>query len=84
MAQPCGEPIRKPVFFHPLLSAGNIVGHAVVPDYIMVTIVDSVAGTGIAITRLPHASGIDDETVTVTGMRGINGKLVEQTFPIGG
>jgi hypothetical protein len=50
----------------------------------MVTIVDSVAGTGVAVPGLPHASGIDDETVTVKGKRSINGKLVEQTFPIRG
>ena len=53
VTQPCREPVRQPVFLHPLLSAGNIVRHAVVPDYIMVTIVDSVAGTGIAVPGLP-------------------------------
>jgi len=61
MFQSGDEPLRQAEICHLPLGHADVIRDAIVVDGALAAVVDSVAGSRIAVARLPYASGVDDE-----------------------
>jgi len=67
---------------HFVLGGVNVVGDAVKLEGTGFGVIDGVAGTGVAVTGLPHATGIDDEAVFAEGKANIGQQFAGNTVTV--
>ena len=63
MAQAENQEFGQLFLFHLLLSSLDVVFNAVIIDDIRIAVIQCIAGTGVVVTGLSHAAGIDDAPI---------------------
>ena len=65
--------------YHLVLSGTDIIRNTVEPNQPGFTIINSIAGSGVIISGLPHTTGVDNQSVPAQGKPDISRELARGT-----